>query len=496
MPVMAVIGAADHGFGQILTGYYEQMSLATLAMGPRDASLSPMMSPVAPPRDRDQQRERERERERSDDDDDVLGRTEPPQLKQPSSYVDDTLSALLDVHFARLMRLVDHEISSRVQVLIADATQFNNRDVVSGLLDELVLGIIERMRHVFASLAPFMEAFNSGQLFASKMFQHNLIARTRQFFDELAQLFTRYTDHAATTTRPVLLVLCMALGRLKQQMHPLLTQVVFGPVLKLPDEDGQSAALLALLQDISRTLLVSYVRMEGIHLGRIIRVAVETSPWLKRKEPAEVDGWVRTVVQQLLRVRQLVAALLASSGSATTATTAATTTTATPPSSFSDDFDSLFQKKASYFDKVDFQDKSIMTAIVKVALKTLVESVRSVTLERGGFQQMQVNCQYLSLTLQPLVADATQLNIILAEILSSAKDRSLDAIPMDKAVIARICSTAIGDAPPASSASSSQMSAPSNSSSAGPVTGAGSEAKVKPPQQQQQQGQPRPPVAR
>jgi hypothetical protein len=475
--LMELLGGANHGFDQILSGYYDQMGLATL-IGAGGNMLSPLVSPQLPStKTRSHTPSNgsgigdDAERPTSSAStpvDDVLGRTDPPPLKQPSHYMDETLLSLLDMYFSDLVAKIASVMRENTATLDLSPSQLAKRDYVASAVDNMAQSIGQEMRGVFAQFVPFMEAFNDGKLFVAKMFQHNLIARTRQFFDDLTQLFIAYTETAAPesliattaaasanapTARPVLLVLCMGLGRLRKQANVLLKEVVFGPVLNLPDEDGQSSALLDLLQTTSHTLLTSYVRLEGIKIGQMIRIAVGTVPWLKKKEPSDVDVWIRTLVQHIRSIRQLVAALLSTSTTTTTATNT-TTTTANPssttttvsaaaaPSFGVDDFDGLFQKKASYFGKVEFAEKSIVTAIVNVALKTFVESVRVITTDRSGFQQLQVDCHYLSMTLQPLVSDAAQLNTILAEIISSSKDRSLDPVPVDKLILTRICSSA------------------------------------------------------
>jgi hypothetical protein len=50
----------------------------------------------------------------------------------------------------------------------------------------------------------------------------------------------------------------------------------------------------------------------------------------------------------------------------------------------------MFNEKIEIFSPVDFSRISILTGIVKIALKTLLECVRLRTFSRFGFQQMQV----------------------------------------------------------------------------------------------------------
>ena len=65
----------------------------------------------------------------------------------------------------------------------------------------------------------------------------------------------------------------------------------------------------------------------------------------------------------------------------------------------------MFNEKIEIFSRVEFSRISILTGIVKIALKTLLECVRLRTFSRFGFQQMQVDTHYLSLFLWRFVSD-------------------------------------------------------------------------------------------
>jgi len=44
------------------------------------------------------------------------------------------------------------------------------------------------------------------------------------------------------------------------------------------------------LQEASRTMLTQYVTIEGSALGQLIRTGVESTDWLNRKEPSDIDA--------------------------------------------------------------------------------------------------------------------------------------------------------------------------------------------------------------
>ena len=65
----------------------------------------------------------------------------------------------------------------------------------------------------------------------------------------------------------------------------------------------------------------------------------------------------------------------------------------------------LFSEKIDIFGEVETNKVSVLTGIVKIALKTLLECVRLRTFGRFGLQQMQVDCHYLQVYLWRFVSD-------------------------------------------------------------------------------------------
>ena len=84
---------------------------------------------------------------------------------------------------------------------------------------------------------------------------------------------------------------------------------------------------------------------------------------------------------------------------------------------------------------------SVLTGIIKLGLKTLLECVRLKTFARYGLQQMQVDCHYLQLFLWRFVEDEAVVHHLLDEVLSSALHRSMEQPPqmMESSVVEMIC---------------------------------------------------------
>lgn len=60
----------------------------------------------------------------------------------------------------------------------------------------------------------------------------------------------------------------------------------------------------------------------------------------------------------------------------------------------------------------------VMSTMVKMTLKTFEECVRLQTFNRGGYQQIQLDCHYLREPLQNLVENGTVVEIMLDEVSS------------------------------------------------------------------------------
>ncbi|KAM6073618.1 vacuolar protein sorting-associated protein 51 homolog [Chlamydotis macqueenii] len=99
----------------------------------------------------------------------------------------------------------------------------------------------------------------------------------------------------------------------------------------------------------------------------------------------------------------------------------------------------LFSERIDIFSPVEFNKVSVLTGIIKISLKTLLECVRLRTLGRFGLQQVQVDGHYLQLYLWRFAADERVVQGLLDEVAASAAHRCLDPVPMEHSVVELIC---------------------------------------------------------
>lgn len=79
--------------------------------------------------------------------------------------------------------------------------------------------------------------------------------------------------------------------------------------------------------------------------------------------------------------------------------TPSTTAAVLDNSAFMTNISKLFSDKIDIFSEVDASRASIMTGIIKIVLKTLLECVRLRTFSKYGLQQVQVDTHYLQMYL-------------------------------------------------------------------------------------------------
>lgn len=86
----------------------------------------------------------------------------------------------------------------------------------------------------------------------------------------------------------------------------------------------------------------------------------------------------------------------------------------------------LFSERIEIFSPVVFQRRNIMFGIVKILLKTMIESVRLETFNKNGVQQLQIDAKYLQHELTRFVTDENVIFALLDEAVTSAEIRCIE----------------------------------------------------------------------
>ncbi|CAK7348424.1 unnamed protein product [Dovyalis caffra] len=98
----------------------------------------------------------------------------------------------------------------------------------------------------------------------------------------------------------------------------------------------------------------------------------------------------------------------------------------------------LFKQKVEIFTKTEYTQESVVTTVVKLCLKSLQEFVRLQTFNRSGFQQIQLDIQFLRASLKEIVEDEAAVDFLLDEVIVGASERCLDPIPLEPPILDKL----------------------------------------------------------
>ncbi|GAB2298426.1 Vacuolar protein sorting-associated protein 51 [Dionaea muscipula] len=200
-----------------------------------------------------------------------------------------------------------------------------------------------------------------------------------------------------------------------------------------------------------------YIRMKTQKVSVLLRKRFTTPNWIKHKEPREVHMFVDLFLQEVEGVISEVKQILPegtgrkhrrteSNGSSTSSRSnplrddklSRSTTQKARSQLLETHLAKLFKQKMEIFTKVESTQDSVVTTIVKHCLKSLLEFVRLQTFNRSGFQQIQLDVQYLRTTVKDTIDDEAAVDFLLDEVIVAAAERSLDPIPLEPPILDRL----------------------------------------------------------
>uniref|UniRef100_A0A1J3J2A6 Vacuolar protein sorting-associated protein 51 homolog n=1 Tax=Noccaea caerulescens TaxID=107243 RepID=A0A1J3J2A6_NOCCA len=209
----------------------------------------------------------------------------------------------------------------------------------------------------------------------------------------------------------------------------------------------------------SEKLLQHYIDTRTQKISVVLRKRFKTPNWVKHKEPREVHMFVDMFLQQLEEVGKEVKQILPqgtfrkhkrsdSNGSNTTTSSRSNTLHSDKMARsnsqrarsqlFETHLAKLFKQKVEIFTKVEFTQESVVTTVVKLCLKSLQEYVRLQTFNRSGFQQIQLDIQFLKAPLKETVEDEAAIDFLLDEVIVAASERCLDVIPLEPPILDKL----------------------------------------------------------
>ncbi|KAG2697644.1 hypothetical protein I3760_07G116000 [Carya illinoinensis] len=199
-----------------------------------------------------------------------------------------------------------------------------------------------------------------------------------------------------------------------------------------------------------------YVNMRTQRISLLLTKRFTTPNWVKHKEPREVHMFVDLFLQELeatgCEVKQILPEGLRrhrrndSNGSTNSSRSnplreeklSRSSTQRARSQLLETHLAKLFKQKIEIFTKVEYTQESVVTTVVKLCLKSLQEFVRLQTFNRSGFQQIQLDIQFLRTPVKEIVEDQAVIDFLLDEVIVNASERCLDPIPLEPPILDRL----------------------------------------------------------
>lgn len=212
-----------------------------------------------------------------------------------------------------------------------------------------------------------------------------------------------------------------------------------------------------IFRSASEKFLHLYITMKTRKISIILKKRFTTPNWIKHKEPREVHMFVDIFLQELeaigTEVRQILLPGIVrkhhrsdSTGSTNSSRSnpireekmTRTNTQRARSQLLESHLAKLFKQKMEIFTKVEHTQESVVSTIVKLCLKSFHEFVRLQTFNRSGFQQIQLDIQFLRNPLKEIVEDVAAIDFLMDEVIVAAAERCLDPIPLEPAILDKL----------------------------------------------------------
>lgn len=335
------------------------------------------------------------------------------------------------------------------------------------LLTSLSNSILNQIKSVLVSVHLFTakditfsnKPYFKGE-FCSQGVREGLIVSFIKFICQTSRQFCESAGDRSSSTPPTLLLLLsrLCLDYDTSTISYILTLTDEQFLTQLHSPVTTVTTLCAEAREAAQKLLNHYVKVQGLIISQMLRKSVETRDWVNTIEPRNVRAVMKRVVEDTTAIDVQVGLLYeegvrkahSSDSSKRTFSVysssrqqlryAPSYTPSAPMDTYLlSNIHKLFSERIDIFSPVEFNKVSVLTGIVKISLKSLVECVRVRSFGRFGLQQVQVDCHYLQLYLWRFVSDENLVHFLLDEIVSSTAHRCIEPVPMEQSVIELIC---------------------------------------------------------
>ncbi|KAK6727761.1 hypothetical protein RB195_005443 [Necator americanus] len=196
-----------------------------------------------------------------------------------------------------------------------------------------------------------------------------------------------------------------------------------------------ASEVTALLKACSQALLRRFTKFRGLEFGEALVKGCE-GLHQPAASPVGVRSAVRRAVEEIIECDAMLSRLLGGEAGRKESRHRRPVPTPSAPDSSRD---SLWCERIDFNQQLHFNRASIIGAIVKVILKSFIESIRLQTYGKFAVEQIQVDCYYLQRGVSPLVADEVVVNSMVDQALSSALKRCVAPELVHPSRLRQIC---------------------------------------------------------
>ncbi|CAB3365249.1 Hypothetical predicted protein [Cloeon dipterum] len=317
----------------------------------------------------------------------------------------------MQAHFVELLSNVRQTLAApKLSLTVEEEKRNPSSSNLPELLNTLVAGSVDKIKSCLQDLKLFLQSdltFSLKQVFRSKFccsVREGFVVAFIKFLMDTA------TGFCVPQTPPTLLLLLskMCLEMESSTVNFLLSQTDEEFCVEDSAKGTTRLVLCKQLHESAQKLLDYFVRTQGLNLSQMLRKSVETRDWLSTPEPRTVRAVMKRVVEDVAAIEVQVGSLYEQgiqqerSSDSSRRTQRKRTNWYAPSqidSTLASNLQKLFSERIEIFSCVDFSTVSIMTGIIKISLKTLLECVRLRTFGKFGLQQIQVDTHYLQMYL-------------------------------------------------------------------------------------------------
>ncbi|VAI02268.1 unnamed protein product [Triticum turgidum subsp. durum] len=202
--------------------------------------------------------------------------------------------------------------------------------------------------------------------------------------------------------------------------------------------------------------LQHYINIKTQKISKLLNKRFSTPVWLKHKEPREVNMFVDLLLLEfngvVSEVKQILPGLIRrhrhsdSTGSTTSSRSNPmredmlnrSNTNRSRSQFLENHLAKLFEQKMEIFTKLEYTQESVISTVLKLCLKSLQEIVRLQTFNRSGFQQIQLDMEFLKSSLKEFIDDEAAISFLLKEVNNAAHERCLDPIPLEAPILDKL----------------------------------------------------------